>query len=143
MILEVVMFKHLLIIPFLFLILVFVGCANGRIIIEKNPTSKPYPAEPHVKKGPPPWAPAHGYRAKYRYQYYPSTSVYFDVGRRLYFYYEYGQWRVSASLPARISIEIGDYVNIEMDTEKPYEFHNDVVKKYPSGKKKKGKKKWD
>jgi len=67
------------IIPLLFLILLFVGCANGRIIIEKNPTSKPYPAEPHVKKGPPPWAPAHGHRAKYRYQYYPSTSVYFDV----------------------------------------------------------------
>ena len=34
----------------------------------------------HAKKGgPPPHAPAHGYRAKYTYRYYPSCSVYYDT----------------------------------------------------------------
>ncbi|MGD9382490.1 MAG: hypothetical protein PVH55_00415, partial [Desulfobacterales bacterium] len=42
-----------------------------------------------VKKGgPPPHAPAHGYRAKYKYRYYPACSVYYDDYRKLYFYLE-------------------------------------------------------
>jgi hypothetical protein len=35
----------------------------------------------HKKQGPPAHAPAHGYRAKHQYRYYPSRSVYYDTGR--------------------------------------------------------------
>ena len=87
--------------------------------------------------GPPPWAPAHGYRAKHRYYYYPTSYVYFDIDRRLYFYMSAGQWRVGASLPAGISIEVGESVLLEMDSDTPYHYHGDVVRHYPPGQAKK------
>jgi len=42
----------------------------------------------HSKTGPPSHAPAHGYRAKHQYRYYPSHSVYYDTARGLYFFLE-------------------------------------------------------
>ena len=118
------------------------GCAGGRVVIGDSP---PPPKGPPVyEKAPPPWAPAHGHRAKHHYRYYPSSSVYFDTGRGLYFYYEGGAWQVSVSLPTHIRIAVGDYVTLEMDTDRPYTYHSDVVKRYPPGqakKKDKGKKK--
>jgi len=97
-------------------------------------------ASPRAKGGPPRWAPAHGYRAKYRYRYYPSFYVYFDFERRVYFYLEGGGWRVSARLPSGIHIEVGNYVNIELETDRPYEFFSEHRKKYPAGQAKKKKK---
>jgi hypothetical protein len=38
----------------------------------------------------------------------------------------------------RIRIDINDYVTLEMDTDRPYEYHNEVVKRYPPGQMKKG-----
>ena len=99
---------------------------------------------PHkVKKGePPPHAPAHGYRAKYTYRYYPSCSVYYDDYRKLYFYLEGPNWRISASLPHAIQVELGNHVIIEMESDKPYIYHKEHKKKYPSNQyKKKYKKK--
>ncbi|MEJ5349497.1 MAG: hypothetical protein WHS46_12510 [Desulfosoma sp.] len=97
--------------------------------------------------GPPPWAPAHGYRAKYRYHYYPDAAVYLDVGRGLYFYLQNGRWIVAAALPKGITIDPGRYVVLEMDADKPYVYHQDIVRKYPPGQTKKtgkpsGKTKW-
>jgi len=81
---------------------------------------------------PPPWAPAHGYRAKHHYYYYPASHVYYDTDRKLYFYLEGENWRFGASLPAGIHVDVGDHVTLGMDTDKPYEFHSDVVKEYPA-----------
>ena len=96
------------------------------------------------KAGPPPHAPAHGHRAKYSYQYYPSCYVYFDVSRRCYFYLAGDGWKVSASLPVSLRAQLGEYVSIEMDTDKPYTKFKDHKKKYPPGQQKKKKKneKW-
>ena len=105
----------------------------------------PHDIKKPKKGGPPPHAPAHGYRAKYKYRYYPACSVYFDTNRNLYFYLEGPNWRISASLPHAIQVGLGDHVSIEMDVDKPY-IHNDEHKqKYPPGKFKKSnkkKKKW-
>jgi hypothetical protein len=49
-------------------------------------------AKSKPKGGPPPHAPAHGYRAKYSYRYYPSSYVYFDVSRKCYFYLDGDNW---------------------------------------------------
>lgn len=87
--------------------------------------------EPEV--GPPPWAPAHGHRAEYRYRYYPTASVYYDVNRRLYFYYSSGEWVTYATLPNWIHIDHGAYVSLEMKTAAPYKFHTEVVHRYPPG----------
>ena len=102
--------------------------------------------EKDKKNGPPPHAPAHGYRAKYRYRYYPDCSVYYDDHRELYFYLEGPNWRISASLPHAIKVSLGDHVNIEMDADKPYTHYEEHKHKYPPGQlKKNGKKKnkWD
>ena len=98
---------------------------------------------PHPTAGPPPHAPAHGYRAKYKYHYYPDEHVYFDVSRGLYFYLEGDEWRVSASLPAHLHVQLGDYVTVELDSDEPYSHFEHHKDKYPPGqmkKKSKGKK---
>jgi hypothetical protein len=82
----------------------------------------------HKKQGPPAHAPAHGYRAKHQYRYYPSRSVYYDTGRGLYFYLKGDNWEVGASLPGSLRVGLGDSVSIELDTAKPYTHHAEHVK---------------
>jgi len=100
------------------------------VIVEKRRVYAPGP--PH-QPGPPPWAPAHGYRAKHRYYYYPASYVYFDVERRLYYYSRGDKWHAARSLPRGVHIERTEYILLEMDTEKPYHFHSEVNKRYPPG----------
>jgi hypothetical protein len=84
----------------------------------------PYPqARDAKKKGPPPHAPAHGYRAKHAYRYYPSREVYYDTGRRIYFYIEGQAWKSGASLPNPLQVGLGDYRTVEIDSDTPYEYH--------------------
>ena len=99
-------------------------------------------AKKHKKKGPPAHAPAHGYRAKHQYRYYPSRSVYYDTGRGLYFYLKGDNWEVGVSLPAGLRAGLGDAVSLELETDKPYLHHAEHVQKYPTKQfkpKKKGK----
>ena len=55
----------------------------------------------------------------------------------LYFYYKDGQWGMSVSLPVEVRIDINDFVTLEMNTERPYEYDYEVVKRYPPGQLKK------
>ena len=124
----------------------FVGCApkKVKVVYEKDGNSEYSKVEhkhKHKKKGPPAHAPAHGYRAKHQYRYYPSRSVYYDTGRKLYFYIKGDRWEVGVSLPNRIRNGLGNSVSIELDTDKPYTYHSEHVKKYPPGQLKKKKKK--
>lgn len=74
---------------------------------------------------PPPWAPAHGYRAKkaYKYYYYPASRVYYAPDRGTYFWFSNGGWQVGAALPGGIRVDVGQRQTIELDTERPYERH--------------------
>lgn len=83
--------------------------------------------------GPPPHAKAHGYRAKYAYRYYPSAQVYYDVDRRAYFYLEGNSWRISVSLPNALRVQLGDFVTLDMDSDKPYVKFKEHKKSYPPG----------
>ena len=98
------------------------------------------------KNGPPPHAPAHGYRSKRQYKYYPSTSVYHDTNRGLYFYLSGSGWQIAASLPENLKMRLGSSVTMEMDTDKPYIYNDQHRKQYPPGQLKKKKhmkgKKW-
>lgn len=125
----------------------FYGCytTGGDAHVGWGSEQKPAPPPGYgtkAKGGPPPHAPAHGYRAKYTYRYYPSEHVYLDNGRGVYFYLEADKWRMSVSLPSRLHMQLGDYVTIGMDSDKPYTYFEDHKRKYPPGqmKKKKGKK---
>jgi len=125
---------------------VMVSCAGGRIQIGwPSKQAPPPPAGKHGEKkgGPPPHAPAHGYRAKHQYRYYPSAEIYYDPVRASYFYFEGGSWRMSVSLPRGLRVTLGEYVEIEMDSDKPYERHVEHREKYPPGRRhKEKKKKW-
>ena len=70
--------------------------------------------------GPPPWAPAHGARAKRAYYYYPGAGVYFDVTTRTYFYLNGGTWQTAVVLPPTIVISPAEVVSLHLDTDKPY-----------------------
>ena len=122
------------------------GCTGDRIKVKYEKDGRPGYSEigkEHKKGGPPPHAPAHGYRAKHKYRYYPSRYVYYDTGRRLYFYLSGDNWEVGASLPSHIRVGLGDSVSLELDTDRPYIHHKEHVKKYPPGQlKKKKKDKW-
>ena len=123
--------------------------ACTQVVVEDRPPSGPV----YGKPGPPPWAPAHGYRAKYRYQYFAACSVYFDLGRNVYFYMSGERWVMAASLPTGICVNFDNPVVLDMETDKPYVWHSEVVKRYPPGQlkkaeggqkgKAKGKDKWD
>jgi len=144
---EKTLFTGLVIAFFIVSTIFIVGCAPKKIkvVYEKDANSKYSEAshkQKYKKKGPPTHAPAHGYRAKHQYRYYPSHSVYYDTDRRLYFYIKGENWEVGASLPNHIRIGLGDSVNIELESDKPYIYHSEHVKKYPPGQmKKKNKKK--
>lgn len=115
------------------LFLMATGCEGGRVTVGTSPQYDAPGPGPGARGGPPPWAPAHGYRAKYQYRYYPSAQIYFDTGRNIYFYYRNGQWEVSAQIPASLQVQLGDSVTLEMNTDQPYRYHPDVVKRYPPG----------
>lgn len=120
------------------------GCAPKRVqvVYEKDGNhgySEIGHKHKHKQQGPPAHAPAYGYRAKYQYRYYPSRSVYYDTGRKLYFYLKGDNWEVGASLPSYIRIGLGESVSIELDTDKPYLYHAEHLKKYPPGQMKKKK----
>jgi hypothetical protein len=91
------------------------------------------------KGGPPPHAPAHGYRAKHQYRYYPSRNVYYDQGRGVYFYIKGDGWTVGASLPTDLRSDLGYAVNLDMDTDNPYEFNAEHLRQYPKEKFQRGK----
>lgn len=58
--------------------------------------------------GPPPHAPAWGYRAKRQYRFYPGAKVYYDPGRRVWFYREVIEdrhvWRSAPRLPGWVVV---------------------------------------
>ena len=81
--------------------------------------------------GPPPHAPAWGYRAKHQYRYYPDAFVYFDVTRKVYFYLEGPNWHMAVTLPSYYSGKLRGYVLIEMATDTPYLQFERHRKDYP------------
>ncbi len=122
------------------------GCAGTKIKAkyEKKDDSgylKSERKQKHKKGGPPAHAPAHGYRAKHKYRYYPDCSVYHDTERGLYFYINGGNWEIGASLPNNLQMELGESVSLELDTDRPYTYNADHVKQYPPEEIKKNKRK--
>jgi len=120
---------------------VLIGCGtSGSVGVKTGGGNDAVIQQPPVaQKAPPPWASAHGHRAKQRYLYFPDCPAYYDTDRSLYFFIEGVNWVVSASLPDRLSINLGKYVALELDTDKPYLYYNDHKQKYPPGQAKKNK----
>ena len=116
--------------------------AGGSFTLKWGKDSEPaqqQAKQDNKKGGPPAHAPAHGYRAKHQYRYYPSQKVYHDTERGLYFYLNGDNWEVGATLPSHLSAGLGDFVTIELETDKPYTHNAEHVKEYSSEKPRKAK----
>lgn len=114
-------------------------------VILKLETDRPYSYHPkhlqayprgkwkkHYRNGPPDHAPAHGYRSQYRnYQYYPDANVYYDAKRNVYFYPSGKRWVETHRLPKSYRFNRDDYVEIEDESERPYERHQNHRSQYP------------
>lgn len=85
------------------------------------------------RPGPPPWAPAHGWRRKhYTYYYYPVTQVYYYPSVRRYYWLEGRVWRYGPRLPRYYVIEQQKRVVLSLDYE-PHTKHEKIVAVYPPG----------
>ncbi|WP_310555152.1 hypothetical protein [Flavobacterium sp.] len=93
-------------------------------------------------QGPPPWAPAHGYRAKTRHIYFPEQNFYYDIQKKNYIYLKNNNWEISVSLPSIfVGINLGNTAQIELDFEgsNPYRYNSVHIVKYKKPKKHKEK----
>lgn len=83
---------------------------------------------------PPPWAPAHGHRAKqersYRYVYYPAQQVYFAPDQNVWFWMSGGNWQFGVNLPTRYQVYATSGVPVVLATERPYREHVYVEEQY-------------
>lgn len=92
-----------------------------------------------VYADPPPWAPAHGKRAKqHPYTYYPEYGFYYAPESSMWFWLEGSDWRIGASLPLDYRPYATGGVSIELGTDKPYEENDLVIERYGKPKKMKG-----
>lgn len=85
------------------------------------------------KGGPPPWAPAYGYRAKTRHIYFPDYNFYFDLHKNVYIYLSGDKWQVSVNLPsiyAEINLRNAFTVELEIETDTPQIYNAEHIAKY-------------
>ena len=104
------------------------------------------------RKGPPPWAPAHGYRAKkqayyphayyprvyhpryrYHYVYYPRYNFYYDNFRGVYIYLNGGRWAIGARLPVPLRrLDLGNCyrVGLNVNTNYPQYYNENHRRQY-------------
>ncbi len=90
-------------------------------------------AQNNKAKGPPSWAPAHGYRANTRQVYFPDQNVYFDVQKSVYISLAGTNWQVSASIPIALSgvdLKIAAKVELDLSTDSPQKYNSDHKAKY-------------
>jgi hypothetical protein len=86
-----------------------------------------------TSKGPPSWAPAHGYRANTRQVYFPEQNFYYDVEKSVYISLSGGNWQVSASLPAvfaGVDLSLAVQVELDLNTDAPQKYNSDHKAKY-------------
>jgi hypothetical protein len=86
------------------------------------------------QRGPAAHAPAHGYRAKYKYHYYPRCKVYYDTAKGVYFYLKGPTWEVGITLPSHLQKDLRKFVSLELDTDKPYLYNEEHNERYASKK---------
>lgn len=94
-------------------------------------------------QGPPPWAPAHGYRAKTKHIYFPDQNFYYDVEKSVYLHLENGKWSVSvtvSSIYANINLGTARKVELEISGHTPYQYNKEHIVRYKKPKKQKVKK---
>ena len=84
-------------------------------------------------KGPPPWAPAHGYRR--RHVYFPDQKVYYDNTKGVYITMTNGKWEVSVEIPIAlkgVDLKLAAKVELDLDNmDNPQVKFDEHLKLYP------------
>lgn len=86
-----------------------------------------------LRKGPPSWAPAHGYRAKIRHVYFPEHNIYYDRYKEAYIYISMGKWEVNARLPLplrNLDLYNATYVEIYSTDNAPHVYNSQHIARY-------------
>jgi hypothetical protein len=81
--------------------------------------------------GPPPWSNSRSNRSSHAYYFYPGSDVYYRPSDRMWFYIDGGNWELGVSLPERIRIDFERSVSLNLESDRPYTFHKEVVAYYP------------
>jgi hypothetical protein len=85
------------------------------------------------RRGPDQWEQrARWYQRNQAYYYYPGDNVYYRQSDHLWFYADRGQWRSSRNLPDGIRVDFNRSVTLNMYTDRPYMYNQQVVNRYPS-----------
>ena len=85
------------------------------------------------RRGPDAWEQRRrGYSLNYAYYYYPGADVYYRQSDHFWFYSYRGQWRSSRNLPDGINVDFNRSVTLNMYTDRPYLYHQQVMNRYPS-----------
>lgn len=83
------------------------GNGNGKYKHKKTKVVRTVKHNGRKGGGPPPWAPAHGYRAK-QHVYFPDYYTFYDPNRNGYVYWNNDNWLFSQVLPAFLSsVDLG------------------------------------
>jgi hypothetical protein len=125
------MFMKKLLIYTLAIFMAFAGLQTQAYATERATAS-----EIVFKKDPPPWAPAHGKRAKVRYYYLPDLEMYYDLVTGRFAYWGGSGWLFSASLPSRFgsyNLHKGNIVVMDFTGANPWNNHKSYKVKYPKG----------
>lgn len=68
---------------------------------------------------------------KHHYVYYGDHQIYFAPDTKTYYWQKEGRWESGAALPAESQVYVkAGGVDLDLDTERPYERHEWVVKHY-------------
>lgn len=102
---------------------------NSCVLVD-NPPRREVVVVESERHGPPPWAPAHGWRRKHEYHYYPITQVYYYPHVKRYYWLEGGDWKTGVRLPSYYVIEESKRVVFELDDE-PHKHHFRIKNDYP------------
>ena len=74
-----------------------------------------------------------GDRANYHYRYYPHRKVYYCTEKEIFYYFNGKNWEINKSLPNHLKNDLGKYVNLILETDRPYLLNEEHDNKY-SGK---------
>ena len=89
------------------------------------------------QKGPPPWAPAHGFHAKTRHIYFPDHNFYFDIQKRVYIYLSGGKWLYSVKKPAafiNLNLKNAGKIELDLNIDNPFKYNSAHKNKYKKNK---------
>ena len=85
------------------------------------------------RRGPDQWERRERWYARNQaYYYYPGTDIYYRQSDHVWFYADRGEWRSSRHLPDDIRVDFNRSVTLNMYTDRPYTYHQQVVSRYPS-----------